>query len=191
MCLPYSAARRERLRISTLTPSTPQISAAISSSRQLFDISPGQVCSERDEPLMIRMQGGCDGSSCSARAWSIAALAAIQSTGEVVIRIGEAGTGLLGARRLAAVDIAVPGDVGDAIQLGLRARRRPGRRYCARKRRLNSASSSSTGGMPLRGAGARPTRPICRSCSSARRGRRRGRRVDLDVGQLDLRARRH
>jgi hypothetical protein len=79
MCFPYSEASRDRLRCWTFTPSTPQISEAISSSRQLFDISPGQVCSEREEPLTIRMQGGSFGSSCSRRAWSIAALASIQS----------------------------------------------------------------------------------------------------------------
>src|SRR3546814_5756770 len=79
MCLPYSAARRERLSSSTLTPSTPQISAASSVRRQLFDISPGQLCSLRDEPLMIRTHGGWAGSSYSDWALHTASWAASQS----------------------------------------------------------------------------------------------------------------
>ena len=45
MLRPYSLASRDRSSVRTSVPSTPQISLAISSSRQLFDISPGQVCS--------------------------------------------------------------------------------------------------------------------------------------------------
>ena len=33
-------------------------SRAMSASRNVFDISPGQVCSLRDEPLMMRMRDG-------------------------------------------------------------------------------------------------------------------------------------
>ena len=33
-------------------------------SRKIFDISPGQVCSERDEPLISRMRLGPAASSC-------------------------------------------------------------------------------------------------------------------------------
>src|SRR6476619_5926330 len=77
---PYSLASRDRSSVWTKVPSVPQISLAISSSRQLFDISPGQVFSLRDEQLTIRMQDACFLSSCSLRAASIAFLAAIQST---------------------------------------------------------------------------------------------------------------
>ncbi len=39
--------------------------------------------------------------------------------GEVVIGVGELRPGLVRARRLAVVGIAVPGDAGDAVELGL------------------------------------------------------------------------
>ena len=55
-------------------------SRAISASRQLFDISPGQVCSLRDEALIeqhARRPGGRRGAP---RPASIASRAAIQST---------------------------------------------------------------------------------------------------------------
>ena len=41
----------------------PDYDLAISTRRQLFDISPGQLCSLRDEPLISRMRGTASGSS--------------------------------------------------------------------------------------------------------------------------------
>ena len=55
-------------------------SRAISVSRKDLDISPGQVCSLRDEPLISRRRAGPAGSSWRIRAASIAARAATQSS---------------------------------------------------------------------------------------------------------------
>ena len=48
-------------------------------SRKLFDISPGHVCSERDDPLTSRMRVGAAASACRCAASLIAAAAATQS----------------------------------------------------------------------------------------------------------------
>jgi hypothetical protein len=48
-------------------------------SLQLLDISPGQVCSLRDDPLMSKMYRLRSSRSCSVRASAIAARAASQS----------------------------------------------------------------------------------------------------------------
>ena len=88
--------------------------------------------------------------------WSIASCAAIQSIGEVVIGIGEARPGLARCAATCGCSNSRPRRRRRPLELGLRAARRRDRRYCALKRRLNSASSSSTGGIPLRGSGARP-----------------------------------
>jgi hypothetical protein len=45
-----------------MSPSCAKISRAIATSRQVFEDSPGQVCSLRVAPLMSRMQGGKLGS---------------------------------------------------------------------------------------------------------------------------------
>jgi hypothetical protein len=69
------------VRAPTSTTLSPRSSTfrAISTSRQLFDISPGHVCSERLEPLTSRKRHGPSRSACSAFAASTARFAASQS----------------------------------------------------------------------------------------------------------------
>src|SRR5262249_18357105 len=59
MTRPYSDVRRDRSRISTWKPRDfSMISFASKTRRKVFDISPGQVLSLRDEPLTIRTRDG-------------------------------------------------------------------------------------------------------------------------------------
>ena len=81
MTRPYSEVSRLRSRTSTSScGSCAKISRAIVTSRQVFELSPGQVCSLRLAPLIRRMRDGVAGSFWRRSASLIRSLAAIQST---------------------------------------------------------------------------------------------------------------
>ena len=81
MLRPYSDVSRLRSSVSISScGSCAKISRAIMASRQVFEVSPGQVCSLRAAPLISRMRGGEAGSFCRRSASLMRRLASIQST---------------------------------------------------------------------------------------------------------------
>ncbi len=70
----------ERSSRSVTIPADPSASSAILDSLYDLLLSPGQVCSLRDEALTISTRGGADGSRWRAATRSIASRARIQST---------------------------------------------------------------------------------------------------------------
>jgi hypothetical protein len=79
MCRPISDVSLERSRKTTTYPSSCKIGSAILARRKLLDISPGQVWSLREDPLINRMRRFSFGSSWRLCAQAIASLALIQS----------------------------------------------------------------------------------------------------------------
>jgi hypothetical protein len=107
---------RERSRMSTASPISTNTGSASLTSRQLLDISPGQVCSLREEPLIIRM-----------RATSVVAPLRRQDRlacrepihREFILRIGEARPRLARHRRFARMAVGIPRCVDDGVDLAL------------------------------------------------------------------------
>ena len=140
--------RRAGCRSSTSissVPLAPQISSrAISSSRQLFDISPGQVCSLRDEQLTSRMQGGCVRIVMLGAAPASIGFAAPRSSRPPARSRDRRSPGpaLRVSGLLRRVGVAVPGSAGDPVEFAPSADRTRDPGTGDRKRLRNSASSS-------------------------------------------------
>jgi hypothetical protein len=118
MCRPYSEQTRLRSRTSHSLPSIPASAVrATSTKRYVFDISPGQVCSLRGEPLMEKKPGrkgriampelgGPDGIVCCEPFHR-----------GCVGGVGKAGTGRPGARSLASILVGLPSQFERPLEL--------------------------------------------------------------------------
>ena len=105
--------------MSTANPISPKIGSASLTSRQVFDISPGQVWSLREEPLISRMRG-------VSLAVVVAPLRGEDSVArgqpvdrDFVIRIGKTRSRLARYRRLARIAVAVPCRADDGVEFAL------------------------------------------------------------------------
>ena len=128
-------------------------SRAISVSRNDLDISLGQVCSLRDEPLISSRRAGRPHRRAGPRRLDRGA-GGDPVLGQVVGRVGEARPGLAGGRALALVGVGVPGRGGDPAS-SPRSGSKAGSGNWLRKRARNSCSPSRGLGVPSRGSGAR------------------------------------
>lgn len=96
-------------------PARSIVSRAICASRQVLEISPGKVPSLRDAQATIsareRVAGCCQRCCAACRRSCVAPV-----VGQAVVGVGEAGAGLVCARRLARLFVGLPGDHLDAPQ---------------------------------------------------------------------------
>ena len=121
--------------------------------RQVLDISPGQVCSLRDEPL-IRKNAQVQSSVVMALLRLMDRVACVEPVdGDVIIRIGKAGACLAGYRRLARMAVGIPCRGNDRIKLAPKRRKTQDRRKRITITPFEFIAAQFDGGIPFRTSG--------------------------------------